>query len=285
VSVSRRGLAALATTAAAVSVGTLTATPAYAAGVHGTAKVSGTTVSFVAAAGKANLIFITRSGRTVTIDNRSGWGIKAGAGCKAVSGDKTKVKCTTKKTPKLVKVAFGAKDDYIYNQTSLILVATGGAGSDHLQSMGAADRLYGGDGDDFLMGGNGANQLFGGAGADALFGGSGVDRMYGGPGNDGFRGLGGNDIMSDEAGQNTFDGGAGADTLYGGDGTDSMRGGDGNDTIYGRDGTDYLFGGKGNDRLYSSPSSAESFRERIDGGSGLDICTTVKTLIDCETLV
>jgi Ca2+-binding RTX toxin-like protein len=285
VSVSRRGLAALATAAAAVAVGTVTATPAYAAGVHGTAKVSGATVSFVSAAGKANSIFITRSGRTVTIDNRSGWGIKAGAGCKAVSGDKTKARCTTKTATKQVRVNFGAKDDYVYNQTSILLVAAGGAGSDHLQSMGAADRLYGGDGDDFLLGGNGANLLSGGAGKDDLIGGSGADRMYGGPGNDGSRGQGGNDVMSDEAGMNSFDGGAGNDTLYGGTGTDNLRGGDGNDTIHGRDGTDYLFGGAGNDRLYSSPSAADSFRERIDGGANVDTCTAAETVTNCETLV
>lgn len=291
-SVSRRGLAALSTTAAAVAAGAVVAAPAaYAATVHGTAKVSGTTVSFVSATGKANMIQITLSGRTVTIDNlHPGWVIKAGAGCKAVRGDKTKVMCTTKKATKLLKITFSSKDDYLFNDTALPVVAVGGAGSDQMSSKGGADRMYGGAGEDFLMAGNGANVLYGGPDKDNLSGGSGADTMYGGPGNDALRGLGGNDTLSDESGMNTFDGGAGNDTLYGGTGTDHMRGGAGNDTLYSYAGTDYLFGEAGDDRLYSSPSSADALNERVDGGSNVtttpgDTCTAAEIVANCETLV
>lgn len=288
---SRRGLAALATTAAVTAVTAVAANPAYAATVHGTAKVSGTTVTFVSAASKANMIKITRSGRTVTIDSlHRGWSIKAGTGCKAVSGDTTKVKCTTAKATKLLKVTFSSKDDALFNVTALPVIATGGAGSDQMSSKGGADTMYGGLGDDFLMADNGANRLYGGAGDDFLAGGLGADRMYGGPGNDSFRGLGGNDTLSDESGNNSFDGGAGNDMLYGGSATDTMRGGAGNDTLYGYDGTDYLYGDAGDDRLYSSPSSADAIKERVDGGSHVtaypgDTCTAAEKVTNCETLV
>ncbi|MEV6343786.1 calcium-binding protein [Actinoplanes sp. NPDC051851] len=290
-SASRRGLAALAIITAAVTAGTTVAAPAaFAATVHGTAKVSGTTVTFVSASGKANMIHVTRSGRTVTIDGYGSWAIKAGAGCKRVSGDKTKVKCTTKKATKLLKVNFSSKSDWLYNETSLPVIAYGGAGSDTLQSKGGADKMYGGPGDDDLMAGNGANVLYGEAGKDNLYGGSGADRLYGGPGDDGLRGLGGNDIMSDESGMNYFDGGAGNDTLYGGTGNDNLSGGTGNDIAYGNGGTDTLRGGDGDDRLYSSPSSADALREHIYGGTNVtsspgDICTAAGTVTDCETLV
>ena len=96
--VSRMGSAVLAVAAVTVAV-TVIAVPAEAAAT-GVAKVyNSTKVEYRAASGKANSVTVTRSGRVVTIDDKVA--VKAGKGCKAVRGDKTKVRCTTSKTPKL----------------------------------------------------------------------------------------------------------------------------------------------------------------------------------------
>jgi serralysin len=87
----RAGLTALITIAVAA-----VAVPAEAAS-WGDATAGAKTVSFVADWKATNKIVITRSGRTVTIDDRVE--IKPGKGCKRVKGDKTRVKCKTTKTP------------------------------------------------------------------------------------------------------------------------------------------------------------------------------------------
>src|SRR5690349_19748774 len=89
---------------AAAASTTLFAGPASAAAT-GAAKVSGTTVVFSAAPGAVNSVVVTMKNNTITIDDRVA--VKAGAGCKAVKGDKTKVTCTTGKRPTLVKAALG----------------------------------------------------------------------------------------------------------------------------------------------------------------------------------
>src|SRR6188508_2036217 len=87
------GLALLATTAA---VG-LAAAPAQAS-AGGLASVYATVkVQYKAAKGKQNKVVITRAGNTITIDDVVA--VKAGKGCKKVKGDKTKVRCTTRKAP------------------------------------------------------------------------------------------------------------------------------------------------------------------------------------------
>src|SRR5688572_3920261 len=85
-------------------VGTAAA-PAQAAAA-GVASAAGTTVQYKAAAGKANQVVVTRSGRTITIDDKVA--VRAGKGCKAVKGDKTKVRCTTTKAPTRVRVYLGS---------------------------------------------------------------------------------------------------------------------------------------------------------------------------------
>jgi len=78
-------------------------------------------------------------------------------------------------------------------------------------ATGAADRLYGEDGDDTINGQDGNDKLFGGDGNDTLNGGLGNDTLKGGNSAD------------------VLDGGEGDDRLYGGGDADSLAGGTGAD--------------------------------------------------------
>jgi Ca2+-binding RTX toxin-like protein len=188
----------LLTTIAVGAVGT----PALAA-TTGTASVSGTKITFKAGTQKNNAVTFTRSGRTITINDRVK--IKAGKGCKPVKGDNTKVRCTTKKNPTQITAHLGDKNDALANKTTLKFYG------------------YGGSGDDKLFGGTGTDRLVGDSGNDRIRGGSGNDSLDAGAGNDLIWGDGGNDITV---------GGTGNDRLTGGDGNDKEYGGDGNDRFY-----------------------------------------------------
>src|SRR4051812_2032244 len=72
----------------------------------GVATVTGSnSVRYAAGSNQANSVVVTRSGRTITIDDRVP--VKAGKGCTAVRRDPTKVRCTTSKHPALVSVHTG----------------------------------------------------------------------------------------------------------------------------------------------------------------------------------
>ncbi|GAA2845934.1 hypothetical protein Acy02nite_47630 [Actinoplanes cyaneus] len=199
--VSRIGLTLLTT----ISVGVL-ATPAEAASA-GVASVSGTRVLYSAARGTANKVVVTRSGRTVTIDDVVA--VKPGAGCKKV--DSSKVRCTTKRTPSRVVVATSDRNDSIVNKSGLAMTADGGTGN---------DQITGGPKADFLRGDNGADTIRGLGGKDTIEAGFDNDHVYAGDGDD---------KISD---------GFGNDVLYGGNGDDVFRGDPGNDRFYGGPGRD-----------------------------------------------
>jgi hypothetical protein len=103
----------------AVSVGVFTA-PASAA-TTGVASVSGTTVVYKAGSGLTNKVVITQSGRVITIDDRVA--IKPGTGCKQVARDKSKVRCTTPKTPTRVWLYLYDRDDSVVNKAGLAITA------------------------------------------------------------------------------------------------------------------------------------------------------------------
>lgn len=238
----RIGVALLTT----VSVGALAA-PAQAAST-GTAKVSGTTVLFTAASSATNKLVVKQTGRTVILDDRVA--IKAGAGCKAVKGDKTKVKCTTKKYPKLIKVSLGHKNDiFRYTSTGATPVpasVSGGTGNDTITGSNARDVLNGDSGTDTISGGNGNDTLVGGKGNDRLSGGAGDDALTDDSGGDTLRGDAGNDRLS---------AGIGNDRLYGGAGNDSLTGGVEMDVMYGEAGNDRFSGMSGSDSIYAGPGT------------------------------
>ncbi|BCJ43340.1 hypothetical protein GCM10010168_43510 [Actinoplanes ianthinogenes] len=216
----------------------LAAAPAQAAAggiVRVTTNASGAHVVYNAAAGKVNSVTITRSGAKLVIDDRVA--IRAGAGCKAVKRDRTKVVCSSKRGWAGVSLALGAGDDTVVNRTNVKLAADGGIGNDRLTGGTSADSLAGGPGVDYV---NGAG------GNDTLAGGPGNDRLYGGPGND---------------------------VVRAGDGADGVYGGSGNDTLVGEDGGDYVDGGAGNDRVTGDGHKYDTgfgFVDTLRGGSGFD---------------
>jgi Ca2+-binding RTX toxin-like protein len=241
-SLNRKKLAAIGIAAAATTM--LLASPAQAASTA-KAEVVGknsTVVRFTAAAGQANSLVITVSGRTITLNDTVA--IKAGKGCKAVKGDKTKVKCTTAKKPTGLNVSLGDKNDFVDNDTAVPLTANGGTGNDTVFGGTGRDNLTGGDGVDDVQGSSGNDTLRGGRGNDHVEGGPGKDKIYGDTGHD--------DLIGGDLDGEMPDSG---DTIYGGAGNDFLLGGYGNDTLYGNAGNDNLSGGSGQDKLVGGPGA------------------------------
>ncbi|GAA0426736.1 hypothetical protein Aca07nite_36690 [Actinoplanes capillaceus] len=283
----RKLLAMIGATAAAVGSTALLAAPAQAAAV-GSAKVDTYgVVSFAASTGKTNGLTITVSGQTVTLDDLVT--IKAGAGCAAVAGDKTKVTCTATKISSL-SVNLGDKNDWVKNKTGLGISIDGGAGNDTLVGGSANDRIVGGSGNDKIYGGAGGEVIYGNSGNDIVYGGAGTDNVSGGTGNDKIYGQDGDDqvyggsgtdLINGAAGRDRLHGGAGADKIYAGAGTgtatefgDQVWGDSGNDTIYGEAGDDEIYAGSGNDTVDAGSSDdivlGQSGNDTINGGSGDD---------------
>jgi Ca2+-binding RTX toxin-like protein len=211
------------------------AVPAEAATYVGTVAVERSTiVAYVAQLGTAkHNVSITRSGRTVTVDDSVQ--VKAGAGCSSVSGDKTKVRCTLKADPNWLRIVLGGYNDVLVNRTDLSMTANGGAGN---------DRITGGPKRDIIDGN---------AGADAVWG------------------LGGNDSISDPDGANALSGGDGNDIIGGGWGNDRLLGGNGDDELNGFLGNDIEDGGPGNDHFYQDLDPDRSDADSIVGGAGDDL--------------
>ncbi|MEV6602086.1 calcium-binding protein [Actinoplanes sp. NPDC051346] len=288
---SRLSLIALITVA-----GGALAAPAEAAST-GVASVSGTKVKYKAAKGKQNKVVVTRSGRTITIDDKVR--IEPGKGCKAVKGDKTKVRCTTRANPTRVSVYTYDRNDSVVNKTDLPMTADGGSGKDRLVGGPRGDRLTGdtgndwfdgGDGGDLIVGGDGNDTMYGGNGDDTIHGTDGSDRGYGGPGRDSFyldpvitRGAANDDYVSGGTGHDaayyagydksvTID----ADGVTGDDGAkgehdtiaadiEELQGGNGNDRINGTNRQDFLYGGPGNDIIRGGAGN-----DILDGFEGRD---------------
>ena len=259
----RKALAGIGFTAVAVASTALIGMPAQAASA-GAAKVVGSaTVQFNALMGKSNSLTITISGRTVTLNDKVA--IKAGKGCKAVKGDKTKVKCTTKKKTTKLSVALGDKNDSVNNKTSVYLLADGGSGNDTLTGGSAKDQLQGGTGNDKLYGKGGADSLFGGSGNDHIVGSTGNDKVDAGSGTDKAYGDAGNDELFGGSGKDRLVGGAGNDRIDGDTDVDTIYGDAGNDTLLGYTGNDVISGGVGNDLI-----AGEAGNDNLVGGTGND---------------
>ncbi|RAK28268.1 hemolysin type calcium-binding protein [Actinoplanes lutulentus] len=256
----RAGLTLLTTIAVAA-----VAVPAEAAS-WGYATAGSTNVKFDADWKATNKVVITRSGRTVTIDDRLE--IKPGKGCKRVKGDKTKVRCTTTKTPTKVYVELRDRNDSVVNKSNLRLIANGGSGNDKLTGGPKADVL---DGDDFAYrSGSGNDKIYGGAGNDDIDAGDGSDYVSAGDGND--RIAGDCDCLTgrNRAGNDELRGGNGNDVLAGMYGHDKLYGGNGNDFLNGAIGRDRLEGGAGDDQLLGDLNSGPFAADVVLGGSGRD---------------
>ena len=149
---------------------------------------------YQAADGKQSRVVITRSGRTVTVDDRVA--VKAGKGCKPVKGDRTKVRCTLKKTPSKITVTLGDRNDSLVNKSDLKLHVYGGTGKDSITGGPRSDFIQGDSGNDKLYGKGGADSLYAGTGNDMVSGGDGDDWLHGGAGEDQLLGEGGKDTVA-----------------------------------------------------------------------------------------
>ncbi|MBL7261855.1 calcium-binding protein [Paractinoplanes lichenicola] len=193
-------------------------------------------VKYVAAAGRANRVVLTMTGATMTIDDV--YGLKAGAGCKAVKGDSTKVTCTPTGGRPVIwsRVYLGDGNDTIVNNSGRGATIDAGAGNDRITSGPSSDNVLGGPGN------------------DAIWGNAGGDRIDGGPGNDAISGGDHDDILL---------GGSGHDRIYGGNGMDQLTGGPGNDLED---------GGNDGDKFYNwTQYAAGTDSDTFIGGAGLDI--------------
>ena len=164
---------------------------------------------------------------------------------------------------------------------------------DKISGSGAANGLWGNDGNDTLKGLGGRDYLDGGAGDDTVEGGAGNDTLIGGIGND---------LLSYEHATASFSidlsitsaqstGGAGRDTVSGFENLlgsafdDILIGDEGDNTIEGGLGNDQLSGGNGFDTLsYSSAPAAVSVSflllgSGVSGGAGADFAQGFERLI------
>ncbi|XVV16228.1 calcium-binding protein [Actinoplanes sp. CA-131856] len=199
----------LATALAGAALTAAFATPAQAAqaasgGIAYLAKYkSGDVVVYKAANGSTNRVVVTNGPKHyISIDDTAP--IRAGAGCKAVKGDRTKVLCGIGELTQRVQVSTFDRADSITNKTRLQLLAYGGTGNDTIRGASAGDILYGGSGADKLYGNGGADRIHGDSGNDRLDGGAGNDTLNGGAGKDQLvGGAGTNHLISDRADQPT----------------------------------------------------------------------------------
>ncbi|MEU4690044.1 calcium-binding protein [Actinoplanes sp. NPDC023714] len=222
----RLGVIALAVTGAGVI-----AAPGAQAASAGSARIiwerDEQVVLVKAATGKANRVVVSTAKHGVVVDDK--YRIKAGRGCKAIKGDRTKVYCGVGEYTQRVRVYTYDRNDTVTNKTRLVLAAYGGTGN---------DTLTGGPAGDFLHGESGRDTLHGRGGADYLVGNSGNDRIHGGAGGDRLFGYAGDDRLYGGAGRDALSGDQGRDKLYGGTGDDILSGDD-----FGKQAADLLDGG------------------------------------------
>jgi serralysin len=250
----------------------------------------------------ANHVSVRLSGGSFLIDDSSP--IKPGAGCEAVAGDATKVKCVAFKVGlklRRFEADLGGGDDILANDTSI-----GGGGGAPMIGFGDAgdDRIFGAGGNvkDELRGGSGDDKLLGRGGAsDDLDGGADDDQLFGGDLNDNLRGGSGDDVLDGSGSDDLLDGGPGADVIDGGTAgvtfnerhdrvdygsrvkpvrvdlrrSDASQGEDGErDTI--RD-VEAVSGGDGDDTLlgnaFDNALDGRGGNDGIQGFAGLDVLT------------
>jgi serralysin len=237
--------------------------PAEAAS-YGDVSAGVTRITFKADYGVQNRVVITRSGRTVTIDDRVT--LKPGKNCKQVKGDKTRVRCRTTKAPTSVHVKVYDGNDTVINNTDLWMTAFGGPGADTLVGGSSIDALDG----DGVCTKSGNDKIYGRGGNDWIGAGNGSDFVHGGDGNDNI--LGDSDCLNGPGspGKDEIYGGNGDDTISGSAGDDRLYGGNGKDLILGMKGRDRLEGGAGDDLLSGDESQTSAAADVLLGGSGSD---------------
>lgn len=153
----------------------------------------------------------------------------------------------------------------------------GGAGNDHILSLGGDDYADGRGGQDHIEGGAGQDLLQGGAGNDILIGGTDSDVLAGGADDDRLHAeteytlddayaLGEIQVASGVRGD-LLDGGFGNDTLIGHAGNDILMGGAGKDVLMGLGGDDTIEGDA--DFVYAERDWSVTRVVTLEGGATL----------------
>ncbi len=244
------------------------------AAMAGTASVSGTTLSYVAAAGETNSVQITFDGvTTYTINEFGVVPVTPGAGCAPVVGDPTSATCTVVATA--VNVDLGDLNDVLLaGSLTVATTVAGGPGDDSVGTGSGNDSVTLGDGDDSTGTLLGDDTIDGGAGNDNI--------LSGGAGNDTITGGDGADFISDGDGNDTVAAGAGDDDVTAGLGTDSYSGGADTDSIgYSRSDpttgvpipVNVSLDGVANDGAAGENDNAQADFEDLSSGGGDDTLT------------
>lgn len=275
-----------------------------AAASAGTASVTGSTLTYDAAAGETNDLSIeTDAGVFRVIDNTAA--VTAGTGCNQRTVHR--VNCATAGITHLTVLARDQDDSVQLLTGTVNATLNGGSGTDDLASdagddtlsagpnstAGIQENLFAGAGDDVLNGSTGASAsdfLNGGPDDDQLLGGAGNDSLFGDTGADDIQGGGGFDFLSfnDIAGV-TVTIGAGAndgtpgendnvhgdiEQIFGTSFGDTFIGSTGNETIFGGGGPDTLQGGPGDDDLEGSDGAdtlvGDAGSDSLEGGNDAD---------------
>jgi Ca2+-binding RTX toxin-like protein len=250
-------------------------------------------VSYVAAAGEANALAVSRTGDEWTLAD-PGAAVSVGDGCRAV--DAHTAACTAASTLEAIPAftaQLGEGDDtlMIAGDVGVLTSLDGGDGADTLTGGGERDTFLGGSGADRFDGGagefdalsfaglsegvtvdlgagrtsdgdtvTGVEQVEGGDGRDRLLGGQRADILFGGAGDDLVRGRGGDDMLQGGVGRDVVEGGRGDDDAVG----DPPQG-DGYYTDRIHLSADVVRGGPGDDTLLDSGGA-----NRLEGGPGVD---------------
>jgi hypothetical protein len=281
-----------------------------------TLTLDGGTLTYRAAAGRANSVSITAVGGLVGVSVGDDDLFEQPAGCTPLDGPPNSGYGCPGVSRVIVDAGDGDDSVTAAGDVPVPLVINGEAGNDDLAGGAAADTLSGGDGQDQLAGADGDDVLDGGSGDDALDGEAGTDRMLGGPGidvaryvsptatprftvtldgaaNDGRPGE--NDLIAADVENAAVSGlRAGmpplevivvpeASTLIGDAGPNELTADDGDDALTGGAGNDILTGLGGNDTI----DARDGFLDRVHCGTGEDtVAADAVDLVDgdCEAV-
>lgn len=260
--------------------------------------INGSTATYTAGAGKANVLSGGASAGSLSLGENSPAGDPI-----FISGDNTagcqnsgtnSIFCPITVTTFVLNMGTETLPDTVNMGSDAFGIVTinGGPGDDTLSGMGT---FNGEEGNDRLGGGNNPNAQNGGEGNDVLVDAENVQIMSGGNGtdtadftgssnvtvtldgvqNDGqsgqdnagldienIRGSGGNDTLT-----GTSNGSNRANQLIGGGGNDVLNGNDGNDALGGGTGADVINGGTGSDTA-DYADRAVAVRVSLDGAAG-----------------
>jgi len=248
-------------------------------------------LELIASGGERNLITVTGSGGTYTLDD-SVSNISAGTGCTQLAAKRVRCSSVPGGPIKFVYLDLRDQDDAVVNSASIGAWVSAGDGNDRLTGGAYGEGLFGGPGDDLLDGGFGPDFIVGDDGRDRVTYAARTAPLNVSIGS---YWTGGQDGESDYVSSTVEEvvGGSADDTLTGSGAANTLIGGPGNDTLDGRDGNDVLEGGGGVDRLDAGNGddtlrSRDGAADTVNCGAGtdsIDADTTDTIAADCEPAV